>query len=54
MNPNQHVVVEMVREDLRTVELVRKATGDAMTIMVDANQAQSSGNWQPECTPTSR
>lgn len=38
---------ESMREDLRTVELVKKATGDSMTIMVDANQAQSSGNWQP-------
>jgi L-alanine-DL-glutamate epimerase-like enolase superfamily enzyme len=38
---------ESMREDLRTVELVRKATGYAMTVMVDANQAQSSGNWQP-------
>ncbi|HET8546366.1 MAG TPA: mandelate racemase/muconate lactonizing enzyme family protein [Bryobacteraceae bacterium] len=36
-----------MREDLRTVELVRKAVGDRMTVMVDANQAQSSGNWQP-------
>jgi L-alanine-DL-glutamate epimerase-like enolase superfamily enzyme len=38
---------ESMREDLRTVERVRKAAGDAMTVMVDANQAQSSGNWQP-------
>jgi L-alanine-DL-glutamate epimerase-like enolase superfamily enzyme len=38
---------ESVRDDLRTVELVRKSAGDAMTIMVDANQAQSTGNWQP-------
>jgi D-galactarolactone cycloisomerase len=38
---------ESMREDLRTVELVKKTTGDSMTIMVDANQAQSSGNWQP-------
>ena len=34
-------------EDIRTVELVRAAVGDRMAIMVDANQAQSSGNWQP-------
>ena len=34
-------------EDLCTVETVRKAVGDRMEIMVDANQAQSSGNWQP-------
>ncbi|MBL8174265.1 MAG: mandelate racemase/muconate lactonizing enzyme family protein [Bryobacterales bacterium] len=38
---------ESMKEDLRTVETVRKATGGKMTIMVDANQAQSSGNWQP-------
>ena len=36
-----------IQEDLRTVELVRQAAGDRMTIMVDANQAQSSGTWQP-------
>lgn len=36
-----------IKEDIRTVELVRKAVGDNMEIMVDANQAQSSGNWQP-------
>ncbi len=36
-----------MREDLETVERVRDAVGDRMTIMVDANQAQSSGNWQP-------
>jgi L-alanine-DL-glutamate epimerase-like enolase superfamily enzyme len=35
------------REDLEIVEKVREAVGDKMTIMVDANQAQSSGNWQP-------
>lgn len=29
------------------VEAVRTAVGDRVTIMVDANQAQSSGNWQP-------
>jgi L-alanine-DL-glutamate epimerase-like enolase superfamily enzyme len=34
-------------EDIRTVEQVRQAVGDRMTVMVDANQAQSSGNWQP-------
>ncbi|MCH8103388.1 MAG: mandelate racemase/muconate lactonizing enzyme family protein [Chloroflexi bacterium] len=34
-------------EDIRTVETVRKAVGDEMTIMVDGNQAQSSGDWQP-------
>lgn len=36
-----------MREDIRTVELVRKAVGDKMDIMVDANQAQSKGEWQP-------
>ena len=34
-------------EDIRTVERVKQAAGERMTIMVDANQAQSSGNWQP-------
>ncbi|MBM3811723.1 MAG: mandelate racemase/muconate lactonizing enzyme family protein [Acidimicrobiia bacterium] len=38
---------ETMREDVRTVELVRKAVGERMTIMVDANQAQSAHNWQP-------
>lgn len=36
-----------LREDLRTVELVRQAVGDRMNILVDANQAQSDGTWQP-------
>lgn len=36
-----------MQEDLRTVETVRRAVGDSMVIMVDANQAQSSGTWQP-------
>lgn len=36
-----------IREDIRTVSAVRAATSDDFTIMVDANQAQSSGNWQP-------
>ncbi len=36
-----------LKEDILAVEAVRKAVGDDMTIMVDANQAQSSGNWQP-------
>src|SRR5947209_5306915 len=36
-----------LNEDVATVERVRDAIGDVMTIMVDANQAQSSGNWQP-------
>jgi L-alanine-DL-glutamate epimerase-like enolase superfamily enzyme len=34
-------------EDIRTIELVRRAVGDDFTIMTDANQAQSSGIWQP-------
>ena len=38
---------ETLRDDLRTVEMVKKAAGDGMTILVDANQAQSSGSWQP-------
>lgn len=36
-----------LKEDIRTVEAVRTAVGDRMLIMTDANQAQSSGNWQP-------
>lgn len=36
-----------MKDDIRTVEAVRAAVGDRMTIAVDANQAQSSGNWQP-------
>ena len=36
-----------VKEDIETVEKVREAVGGRMEIMVDANQAQSSGNWQP-------
>jgi D-galactarolactone cycloisomerase len=36
-----------IQEDIRTVELVRAAVGDRMEIMVDANQAQSAGQWQP-------
>jgi D-galactarolactone cycloisomerase len=35
------------KEDIRTMELVRDAVGDRMDIMVDGNQAQSSGQWQP-------
>jgi L-alanine-DL-glutamate epimerase-like enolase superfamily enzyme len=38
---------ETIRDDLRTVELVKKAAGERMTILTDANQAQSTGNWQP-------
>ncbi len=36
-----------LKEDVQLVETVRKAVGDDMTIMVDANQAQSFGSWQP-------
>ncbi len=36
-----------IQDDIRTVEAVKKSTAGRMTIMVDANQAQSSGNWQP-------
>lgn len=38
---------ETIGEDIELVERVREAVGDRMEIMVDANQAQSSGNWQP-------
>ncbi len=38
---------ETMKQDIETVERVRAVVGDRMTIMVDANQAQSSGNWQP-------
>jgi D-galactarolactone cycloisomerase len=36
-----------LKQDVQLVEAVRKAVGDDMEIMVDANQAQSSGTWQP-------
>ncbi|HIE91603.1 MAG TPA: mandelate racemase/muconate lactonizing enzyme family protein, partial [Acidobacteria bacterium] len=36
-----------MKEDIRTIERVRDAVGDDFTIMTDANQAQSSGTWQP-------
>ncbi len=38
---------ETMAEDIRTIERVRAAVGDDFTIMTDANQAQSSGIWQP-------
>jgi L-alanine-DL-glutamate epimerase-like enolase superfamily enzyme len=38
---------DSMRDDVRVVELVRKAVGDRMAIMTDANQAQSSADWQP-------
>jgi len=36
-----------LKQDVALVEAVRKAVGNGMEIMVDANQAQSSGSWQP-------
>ncbi len=36
-----------MREDIALVAAVRKAVGDSMQIMTDANQAQSSTGWQP-------
>jgi D-galactarolactone cycloisomerase len=36
-----------LREDIQTVETVRAKVGDRMQIMIDANQAQSPGDWQP-------
>jgi D-galactarolactone cycloisomerase len=38
---------ETMAEDIALMEAVRGAVGDRMVIMVDANQAQSSGTWQP-------
>ena len=38
---------ESFDDDVATVQQVREAVGDAMTIMVDANQAQSATPWQP-------
>ncbi|HLJ13832.1 MAG TPA: mandelate racemase/muconate lactonizing enzyme family protein [Bryobacteraceae bacterium] len=38
---------QTIRQDIHLVEAVRKAVGDEMEIMTDANQAQSAGNWQP-------
>jgi L-alanine-DL-glutamate epimerase-like enolase superfamily enzyme len=38
---------ETIQQDIATVAAVRDAVGDAIQIMVDANQAQSSANWQP-------
>lgn len=38
---------EEMADDIRTVAMVREAIGDDMEIMVDANQAQSTGEWQP-------
>jgi D-galactarolactone cycloisomerase len=36
-----------IKEDIGLIEAVRKAVGDDMDIMTDANQAQSAGTWQP-------
>jgi L-alanine-DL-glutamate epimerase-like enolase superfamily enzyme len=38
---------QTMKEDIRLIEAVRKAIGDDMEIMTDANQAQSAGVWQP-------
>ena len=38
---------QTIEEDLRTFEMVQDAVGDRMTVMVDGNQAQSAGTWQP-------
>jgi D-galactarolactone cycloisomerase len=38
---------EIISDDIKIVEAVRNAVGNDFTIMVDANQAQSSGTWQP-------
>ena len=38
---------QTMKEDVVLVERVIDAVGDRMKVMVDANQAQSSGNWQP-------
>jgi L-alanine-DL-glutamate epimerase-like enolase superfamily enzyme len=36
-----------VAEDVATAEAVRTEVGDRLELMADANQAQSSGSWQP-------
>src|SRR5580704_3593278 len=41
---------QTLKEDVQLVEAVRKAVGDDMEIMVDANQAQSFSTWQPGVT----
>jgi D-galactarolactone cycloisomerase len=38
---------ETMAEDLEVVEKVRAAVDERMVIMVDGNQAQSAGDWQP-------
>ena len=38
---------QTMREDINLVAAVRKAVGDDMEIMLDANQAQSATGWQP-------
>jgi L-alanine-DL-glutamate epimerase-like enolase superfamily enzyme len=38
---------QTMREDINLVAAVRKAVGDDLEIMTDANQAQSSTGWQP-------
>ena len=41
---------ESIADDIKIVEAVRDVVGQDFTIMVDANQAQSSGTWQPGVT----
>ncbi len=43
---------DTLREDIAQVAAVRRAVGDLMTIMVDANQAQQPGTPQPVPGPT--
>ena len=38
---------QTLTDDIRTVQSVIEAVGDKMTVMVDANQAESNGTWQP-------
>ena len=38
---------QTMREDIALITAVRKAVGDGMEIMTDANQAQSATGWQP-------
>lgn len=38
---------DTIARDIETVQRVRDAVGDALTITVDANQAQSATDWQP-------
>jgi D-galactarolactone cycloisomerase len=38
---------DTLKDDIGTVEAVRRAIGERMEVMIDANQAQSGGSWQP-------